>query len=388
MISKIIKIDLKRYLPFYIVSFVILGWPFLLTILNSSFYKTQNGYYNSSSLFYLPLIFLAILLLVAPFIAQSYRFHLSSVDTFYQAPIKKNHLKYINSLCLIIPTLISFTFLFFLGVLLIYLKATFEPLPEDVIGPGYQILYFRADFNYGYYFLGYLFVLLVFPSIFFFSSFVVSKTNRVLNAILLEIAVFVGLWLLLMSHMTLIRMFMTLGQDDAYISIFTGNYFSAGICPVYPAVMLGSIFESLITKGTMIEFLNLAESEGVDELIQLIFFLVFYAYTIFDYFYFKEPSGEYAGKPEGHDFMQMFLLHASFGVASIIGGLISTNIILGLMYFIFLFTTYYLVLSLVKKNFKIRLIDLWFLLGNISLYGLCMIFSNVYNAVGAAVYNI
>ena len=261
-------------------------------------------------------------------------------------------------------------------MLIIYLKSNFDPFPKNY-NPEYLIIE-RAEFNFGYYVLGYLAVLLTFPSIFFFSSFVVGKTNRMFNAVALEIMVFFAAALFMVQAYFFIALFDYDVTGYLGISIFGNLYELCGISPLFPVIFLSNLFEQLIRNGTSeVNLFGILDYQNVIMTLQLIFLGLFTAYTVFDFFYFKEPSGEYAGKPEGHSFAQMFLFHASFGIFAITGGLLASEVVTALLMFVFMFTIYYLVMSLIKRSFRIRLIDLYLVLGNVSLYVLSILVAKI-----------
>ena len=187
-----------------------------------------------------------------------------------------------------------------------------------------------------------------------------------LNAIFTFILVFVALMFVLGTITNFISLLANIGDITKYNKIED----LLGISPVYPVYTLCIWTEDAILYGTLNNFFMEGNKINAYELARSILYVSVIGYTVFDFFWFKEPSGEFAGKPIGKDFFQNFFIHFAFGTFLFsIGTTVTMNAVIGpISEVVFVIIGYYLILSWLRRNFKPRLMDIILMSGNISLF--------------------
>lgn len=367
---------LKKNIPFFAVMFAILLSSFLINasnIRNYHAYYIDGGQYrfmagpNSGlATFVIPLV---IVLIVAAFLANRYRYSIKSVDLFYQTGKGERAVRYANNLTLLTGTLVTYTVAFLLAIVFMIIKQAIMNGQESEID---NVKYIYMMFNFGYYFSAYFLALIVGTVNYFITYFLVTRSNTMKNSVITFVF---GQTLLSVIFMTPIWYYDTVclltgNQIDFYT---TGLYGTRCLSFIGPISYIIGRFEEPIVFGTFTDlkvftpastFNN--DASYVLTIVCLSLYFVIGGLCIYRFVKEKESSGEIAGKPVGRDKLQMIIFHSVFGLGALWGGAVGGSLSsIGLLTIFSSITSvimfaafYYLMLGIVKKSFKLTKKDL------------------------------
>lgn len=367
-----IKGFILRYLPLFIITGVI-AFTSLLTIVLDNFGSYSiycnrdignNACYplsNTSSI-YILLAFspLYIVTTISPLFVNTYRYHIKSVDTYYQVKDGEKKIRYINNLVTIIMLIGIYTAVFLTFLLLLFIKQS-SMSGKEVIN-GYTTTYYYM-YNYGYYFLAYLITAILCTINYFISYYFVTRSNNLVNSMITLVA----------GHISLAMVFVTLIYYPYIYALRYGasGYLSPWVIGVHSASPISLFIAEFYIFLPLIDphyggYETLADFSGAYQItmifISLSCFIAVSVYSIIKFFKEDTLSGEYAGKPYGRSKMQNIIFHIAFGSVGVwIGGMISlirafssaASFITTLMVLTSFLATYYVLFSLLNRNFKI-----------------------------------
>ena len=358
--KKYLFYSFKRKLPLYIIVMVIFLTIALTSFATTSFfaeryYDSYSGQYyayygyNSGTLPLLIAYF--VILFVLPFFNMGYCYSLAKSDTFRQAPFKDKHLRYYEHLSSLIIVLITFTIAFltlFLGLLIKNYTETYEMSHYTAVpSPTAEKVYF----NY-IYFLPLYFLAIFFGVIQYFSSYLlISRSNNFLNSLIILFIGQLGLTVVIPLFISLLY--------DVGLSILMSNPM------MFPIYYLYNQFDQLIVHG-MNGYETTFNPTSIGDTYRLVYFIASFILPVvlgiigfMAFILEKDPSSEWANKPDTNNHYQEIIFHAAFGF---FGTYIVMNIIENILYniptfilFYVLFSaTYYTLYGLLHRNFKLK----------------------------------
>lgn len=394
-----IKWLLRQWLPLIFIFGAIMLLAYFVPSLSGAIYpyETAQDYFGYSyydfaeSLFYTEIgevsagtsaiMNCGIMAAIAmPFFVFSYRFDKSSADTYLQVPAKRNEVRLIRVFVGLAIILSALTIVFWGGNIAKLIRQAFFKQARDGEAPFYF-------FNYGYYALFYLYLILIVISTYLFNCTVLHIVGRVLDGLILFSVVAVlmaGTLLFFLGYYTVIyscivQRFDTPVEFAMYdgLSAFTN-----------PQMVCTYVFEPLIchSKITRFELGNITVG-------------TWYAYPIVKLalssllFICHEPSGEYFGKPGGTNKIGKILIHVLGVMCALTMGIVWFYISwLGVyIFFVMVFVygifgvCYYLTIALYQKSFALKKDDLIIYL---SVLAAGIIASIVLGCIGSSLYGI
>ena len=411
--KKYIIYTLKRYIPLFAVTFAVCFSSFFFT---ATAIPTSTQYYinpyNDSMYYYgsifsvadSGLIVLAIPLIVfstiLPFFANSYRYSLKSADMFNQIGKGKRSIRFVNNFVLLIACIVSFTAAFIFGLSVIILKQLPNlGRPDEILdyGDGTKLVTTYLVYNYGFYLLAYLVLIVVAINNYFISYFFVTRGNNFINSaiclvmgeLILGVGLMTPIWYI--SFQAGIR-----GGNTGFIIDFSTLIGTRSATIISPIVWIYGLFNYLIT-GTGNSFIidnfnNISTGQQITStVLSFVCLAAFFGAGVLGLLYFlkeDESSGELAGKAPGRDKFQIILFHTGFGIISlwecfgigVTNVAISFGLSLPLMASSIVFTgaMYYVFLGLLRRNFrpdKKEVIIMASVLGVNTLLGLSALFA-------------
>ncbi|MCR5332663.1 MAG: hypothetical protein K6E11_01415 [Bacilli bacterium] len=396
--KKYFLINLRQYLVLYIVSFALLATSAATSVLSFTMYKAEYfvdglpaGDYGVavgggilSSPFASMYIIFFILLLIAPLFAMSYRYSLPASDAYRQVAQKKNSIRIMNHMTILGALVVIFSVVFWIMFLALILKYNYGKIPENnistiVYDEGFtqttEIRYSRLDIHFGYFVL--MYALFIGFGIFqyFISYFFVSRSNRMINSVFTLLFGELALALLMFSIYSLINIFDTIDTSSPYSVIgglFNSSYIydetvkypinqiagSANSSIFFPIMLLCYLCEPKFTGQTTPYDKMTGDQIGVF-VVSLIIFVLMAILGALSMILEKDPSGEYAGKPETHNNHQYIVFHIGAGsIGLAIVSLLYFNIIACLVVLAILIALYFVFIGVFRRNFKIDLKNL------------------------------
>lgn len=332
------KWQFKNAIPFMIVVFSLMTIIPLISVLSLSpyetFYATESGYIGYSAispsvLLLENLIPALIAISIAPFVVYSYRYSLRSVDTFYQASRKEGYAKRTRSFIYAGIVLASFTIIFWLSVLGVFLKIKYGRIPEN----NEYAIYARVQYDFIWYLPAYFMSLVALILQFGIASFFISKGNSLLRSIfnLVLGECFLGfIFLGLFIYIETIVVCCQLGEgamvsvDGLFASVGTargGGYLTHNASIALPAAFIYQLFKDRIAMNTVSPLFVFNDSMAFFSSITIIFLIIYMAFGIFGLvliFKEKEPSGEYAGKTNSPNILPDVIFHAGMGTIGLL----------------------------------------------------------------------
>ena len=371
-----IKNLIIRFLPLFIITGVISLTNLLAIVLGDyGSYTTRQiifdggGYTMTTAepAYVILAIFAPLLILstIAPLFANSYRYKLKSVDTFYQVKEGEKTIRAINSIVFILMLLAIYTASFTLVYFILLIKLSILNGQSFVV-EGLNVTRYFYMYNFGFYLLAYFFIVIIVILNYFISSYLVTRSNNLFNSILTLIA----------GHVALIMVFVTICYYPAvFLSRFgVSNYLDGqwifGIhspSPISLFIYICFAYTPLIDTCPIEKIAYMYTLSGTFQItifiISIITFVTISAYCTYRFFSENTMSGEYAGKPNGRSKMQEFIFHLAFTSIGIwIGPLFF------LTYYAFVFgmfitvlsilatflALYYVLHSVLHRNFRIN----------------------------------
>lgn len=367
-----IKFYLKRNLPYFIVFGLITMISLAIVIFNSSahyrIFNSNAGGYTYSLNFRIVFIPFVAMMMISPIIANRYRFNRQHSDIINQSGMGEKKIRYYNNILMLLTTIAIFTFLFYLSLLIIFLKQYGElSLTTNTT------VYFL--YNYGYIILSYLIVLVLGIFNYFVSYYVFTRAHNFVNGIILLIMaqlIMVGLFYIPLNEAKFIA-----NNYRNRISMGTWLYGSCSMSPFSILTVLSYVFIPLIEAnpgGKGISF-----PPGIGNVMIILgssLFLLFSIYAIYkfikeDELHIEELLTFSFNKTEAIIFHLFFVLLAFFlGISFNTNGemAISYYVVRVILFFLMFIVIYYLIYSFYKRSFIIKKKELKILIPVCSVY--------------------
>ena len=386
-----IKYTIKRYLPYFLTLGIILVAYFMICInVSNAVIRTSRYYYignrpTSSMLgFFIPLI---ILTTFAPLFVNRYRYHIQDVDLFYQNPKGQRSIRYVNNLVVLIGSIIIYTGLFLLSLLIMFLIQL--PNAGKVVTSG-DITYSYFVFNFGYYILAYILVLLAGCLNYFIAYFLVTRSNRLINSLIMLAC---GYFLLNNALATplnyVMRYIQAFARDPRYAYLSVSNNAFHTITMINPLAIVYEAFNPLVINIDSDFFSRRDTTLLILDFVYLGLYIAIGILCLLVFIKEKESSGEFAGKPMGRDYGQKIIFEAAFIVLAFMLGAITNNassilalvIVLHVAVITFLSAGHYIFNGIMNHRFTIKKKDIIPYVVIVSTYLVSVVITTVLNAV-------
>ena len=353
--------SIKNKLPLHIVVFSLFLIFTIVFVSQASFIKSvpSNYYYSYDPVSYsveggyiglIVCFFLIITFL--PFFSVNYRYSVSKSDTFKQVATSDKTFRYIDHGLTLGITLASFSIVFLLMVMMLLVKNNAAVIPSDTAHTRYYKIYYEyAPFLYMY-----VQCLLFGFMQYAISYFFISRSNNFVNSLIMLVfgEFFLATFGCLISKMCNEDYFFLFGPCANASFLFPMSYIDCRFH--YWIVDANASFSDGLYRMTSSRF------EEVYLYIVLSFVLFFSVALlgILAFFLEKDPSSEWAGKPETQKPYQEIIYHLSFGtIGTLIGWYLFESFSPGVIVFIPLYLVVYAVLyytlyGLLRKNFKLK----------------------------------
>ena len=354
--KRYLALSLKKKIPLFVIITVTFLAIAIITSSDVYFIEMKcNGYYaRGLDTIELPVFitFLFIFITILPLFGMNYRYSIAKSDTFRQAPFLQKRLRWIDQLPLLIVTLIAFSVAFCTYVGILVFRNYTVHVPMNFQDQDHEIYYefFKVYLHYEYfiplYFVSILLAILQYAISYLF----VSRSNNLLNSIIVLICgeMFLGFYLYVLSG-------------------FSGyHYYDYGIMAqssfILPCVFLTNVFEGKIIEGDKYSFYknyfyNHVENMAFALAIAIIAFVIIAILGILAFFLEKDPSSEWAGKPEDPKPYQEIIYHLGFGFG---GAFLFINIgtsallLTYVLSFVLVSALYYTLYGTLHRNFKLK----------------------------------
>ena len=361
--KRYLRLSIIRKLPLFVVLSVLLLTVAFVSASNVEFESEYASYYYSL----MPrcdvasLISTFFLIMTAlPFFGMNYRYSLGKSDLYRQVAFKDKRIRYGEHLSSLIIICIAFTLATSVQVATLLTKNYI--IAEN---PAFYL-------NFIWFIPMYFICLLVGTGLYFISYLFISRSNVFINSLL---TFFLGY--------TFVNCIVYIVIVYSAGDISTASNFLQGPSPVGAISYTAQGFEGLICYNQFNLF-----TEGSDWQISASFFtciiefVLLAALGIVAFIVEKDPSSEWAGKPDSDKPYQEILFHAGFGtIGLIIGTVMSGSIfssILSLLFYVSYAASYYTLYGLLRRNFKLKGYQFGILFGNV---GLSIIAGFVYMAM-------
>lgn len=380
--KKYFLINLKQYLVLYIVSFALFSVAAFSTVMSANMtdsyteifeegvwvrsfdiltnYHPIGVLYSQISPF---LIFFFIMMIILPIFAMGARYSLTASDTYKQVAQKRNAIRLMNNLTLLLAVLVVFTLVYWLTIMGLGIKYANTPIQEIVPNkyyPDERTCNVRIDMHFGAYALMYPFIIIFGAAQYFISYFFVSRCNRPINSIFVLILGEIALAMLLPGVYSLINnIYYTIGssgdETNVLVKVLTGMGNSS---PILPITFLVQTFDPLLF-GVKSTFDDATKAQLTIVGISLGIYLMIAAAGVIFMFFEKDPSGEYAGKPETTKPYQDIIFHiGAFSIGFYVATNLYGSLVIALVMEGIIAILYYVFLGIIRRNFKINLKNL------------------------------
>lgn len=404
--KKYFLINLKQYLVLYIVSFALFAVSAISCVISYSMYNetyiqcvdgvceamggfdllggiTSGGVLGmlSSPLMSMMLV-LFILMLIMPLFAMGARYSLTASDTYKQVAQKRNTIRLMNNLTLLLAILVVFSIVYWgmvVGLAIRYANVKL-PTPEPAycytdeylfIESCSYYVYTKATINFGVFGIMYPVILVLAILQYFISYLFVSRCNRPINSVITLVMGELALALLMFAILKfrdaieLNRINDIIAQDpekaydehiyDTLISPIMGT---GNASVLLPFTFILSYFTPLIT-GAKSQFSDITTAQTVVMSISMAIFGALAILGAVAMIFEKDPSGEFAGKPEAPRPYQDIIFHVgALAIGLVIPVLLSQTLVAILVLDAFAIALYYVFLGIMRRNFKIDLKNL------------------------------
>lgn len=393
-LKSFIKWQVKQWLPLFILAILFMGsfvllWTTFGNVINwvsdLSRPPVANDNYNEIMVFFgetsnclsimIPLLF--VITLIMPIFVYSYRFNRRQTDTFMQAPFSKNNFRITRILIGLALILISFSIVYFLGVLIIGVRQLSLP---DVREVNDGVLYLKR-FNFGHYFTAYLFFILIASLQYFINCMIVSFADSILDAILL---LFFVHCILIFAEFVLASTIITLGARYYLNGPYVDSYEILNLILFSPSMLyfffLGSnIFEPLITGEYVM--MSIVHCQDYIYILNGIIFALLSGVSIYKIFFVRDPSGEFAGKGGPRKYPISLLIHGYFLMIGLLYSFVGITgiLVLIILFFVCYSISYYAVIAIYNRTFKINKVQI---ITMSSIAGVSLLFTIIYSCLG------
>ena len=375
---------LKRFIPFFVICMAIFFVVSLTMFVNvpviHEFYENEGMRYLESDLdgAAIIVIVMAVLLFgftaVSPIIANSYRYSLRSADFYNQIGKGHKNVRLVNNLILLIAVLLSFTFAFIFGSVILGIKNVIAMGQGEIVEYYGDAAHHTIPFMYHYTYLVPIYFMLLIAGVvnYFISYFLVTRANNALNSVMMLV---LGQVILFVAFVTPIW-YLGLITDGAIEVTYLAGVKTPSMIGVVALTLY--LFSSLFNgTGFNSEAFTLTQKpDYVGLVLAILGVLLFFAlgvYSMLKFFKEEETSGELAGKPQGRDYLQNIIFHTGAGFIGLwylsLSGSLNR---LGMMEIIGVFSfipsivvygaLYYVFYGLLRRNFRLSKKDLAILL--------------------------
>ena len=363
--KRYLKLSIIRKLPLFVVLSVLLLTVAFVSASNVEFESGSYYYYYSAmpmcniggiiSAFFMITMFL-------PFFSMNYRYSLGRSDLYRQVAFKNKRIRFAEHLSSLIIICISFTIA--LSVMVLTLIVRNYVIAKD------------ADFflNYIWFIPMYFTCLVVGAGLYFISYLFISRCNTFINSLLVF-----GLGFIFTSFITL-AFLLYVTKDTGFAS-----YFIQGPSAIGAISYTTQAFEKLICYNRFFLENNGNESWNYQIAAFITCIIEFVALVTLGILVFaleKDPSSEWAGKPDSNKPHQEIIFHAGFGTIGLfIGILMSGSLfttILSMLFYVVYAASYYTLYGLLHRNFKLKGYQFGIVFGSI---GFSIIANIVYVAI-------
>lgn len=379
----------KKKLPLFIIIAVIFLSIALLSISTVDFINTfyidggeRMGYWDTTDAGYLgTIISLFSFMLFLPFFGMNYRYSLKKSDTFRQVAFKERSIRWGEHLTTLITVLIIWTIAYaiLVGGLAIKNFSTVAPPPTEY--NEYEVIYF----NFIYYVPLYFAAIGLATAQYFVSYLLISRSNNFLNSL---ITLGVGECFLLSI--------IALPLSFVYESSFSLFGIATNASVFFPISYLEGQFNDLITRGVDIikegffpyEMTTDVIVKNIGFIASWVIFIGTAIVGIVAFIFEKDPSSEWAGKPNTDKPYQEIVYHAGIGVLS--GYIVYSSFGLEtspfaiILAYVLISSTYYTIYGLLHRNFKLKLRQTLTLVGVMTFIILCHVAKIIYEVVVTA----
>lgn len=349
-IKKYLSLSILRKLPLYIIMAVTLIAVGLISASNVRFVKTTyHGMYYYSGVYdcgvAVLIYFFFVFMMILPFFSMNYRYSLAKSDALRQAPFEERHIRYADHLSSLVIIILAFAaaYVSFVGLLAI------ENFTAEVPMSNPDMTYVLITFDYIW------FIPLFFGCIiggileYFISYFLISRCNNFLNSLIILVLgqIFLG---------TAVYILLVYVDGNFY-----GDVLESGASFLFAPTYLVNQFDDLIVDGTNYyeDWFNGTFRNGVPAtglIISAFSYVVIGGLSIADFLLEKDPSAEWAGKPETDKPYQELIFHLGFfSLISTISMASFQSFNIGVMFVILFSSVSYVTLyGLLHRSFKFK----------------------------------
>lgn len=359
--KRYLRLSIIRKLPLFVVLSVLL---LTVAFTSASSIEFESEYANHYSLTprcdVASLISTFFLIMTAlPFFSMNYRYSLGKSDLYRQVAFKEKRIRYGEHLSSLIIVCIAYTIALSVQVATLAVRN--------------YIIFKNPDFYlyYGWFIPMYFTCLVVGIGLYFISYLLVSRSNSFINSLLVF---FLGYTFFnCINYVVIAYCIRNIGE---------ASFFLQGPSAIGAISYVAQTFERFICYNDFFLFGNGSEWYYAGSFYTCIIeFVLLAALGIVAFIVEKDPSSEWAGKPDSDKPYQEILFHAGFGtIGLIIGTIMSGSIfstILSLLFYVSYAASYYTLYGLLRRNFKLKGYQFGILFGNV---GLSIIAGFVYMA--------
>lgn len=346
--KKYILLSTLRKLPLYIIMAVTLIAVGLISASNVTFIRsTYYGYYYSGvqdSGVAVLVYFFFVFMMILPFFSMNYRYSLAKSDALRQAPFAEKRIRYADHLSSLIIILIAFTIAYFAFTGVLAIENFTTKVPAAYSSRHYKLVIFD------YFWFVPLFVGCIIGGVleYFISYFLISRCNNFLNSLIILVLgqIFLGTFIYILL---------------VYVNgMFYGDVLESGPSFLFAPTYLVNQFDDLIVDGTNYYEPYFTDYDKVIEATGFIFssiaFVTLGALSITAFIIEKDPSSEWAGKPETNRPYQELIFHLGFfSLISLISMASFQSFNIGVMFVILFSSVSYVTLyGLLHRSFKFK----------------------------------
>lgn len=354
MLKRYAKWQLGKWWPLILVLFLFYSLPFV-TILQGASLTVAPPYRSYSFTIEVAYSLLLITCLVSTFVLPpfifAYRDSINGADSLYQAGFSRKTLRRTRVLLGLAILAMAFTAAYFFGVFVLGIR--YLAIPETrVVG---EATYTRITIYFGYIFVAYFGILAIIVAQYFINCFFASLGNSTLVQLMLMACGAAILSLALSAPIAYIsQMARFAGNQDASTAnarLFIYGPIGSGLAAyefLVEPIRAGVYTWDPSTAGRLSEFI-IGLALGCGAFVAM--------------WFMKEPSGEFAGKWRPRHWVITMIPHLAALLIGIIlctfaGGNIGATIIGGYTMMVFFDGTYFCLLALMRRSFRMKRIDL------------------------------
>ena len=351
--KRYLRLSIIRKLPLFVVLSVLLLTVAFVSASNVEFegldyyhYYTLSPASGTSGLIGTFFMIMAIL----PFFSMNYRYSLGKSDLYRQVAFKDKRIRYGEHLSSLIIVCIAYTIALSVQVATLAVRN--------------YIIFKNPDFYlyYGWFIPMYFTCLVVGTGLYFISYLLVSRSNVFINSLLVFCLGYT--FFNCINYVVIAYCTRNIGE---------ASFFLQGPSAIGAISYVAQEFEGLICSNKLL--LPMAEAAdwqyNASFFTCIIEFVLLAVLGILAFIVEKDPSSEWAGKPDSDKPYQEILFHAGFGtIGLIIGTIMSGSIfstILSLLFYVSYAASYYTLYGLLRRNFKLKGYQFGILFGNVGL---------------------